>query len=435
MPAGAICKYFPACGHEEDMMKLRNARAARALALDMLIMVELMALVPATAVSAQVAPVKNQITVRSQNLDTGIVVVDAVTTERSGWVVVYKAPDFTADNLVGKAAVHAGTNLGVKVVVSLPVIDHAPMLWAVLQADDGTPHVFEWGLSQRAYADAPIAQNGQVVMALFATATPAPLPAFLTTVSGGASIKKVPTDQITVHDQDVRSGLVVVDAITTTEPGWVVFYRNPNLTPGEIVGYAPVYPGVNTNVKAAIDTTKPGKSTEVWAQLHTDEGRPGVFEWARQQEPLSDWPLIQNRRYVRASFSTIAAPAPAAPVDLKPARLTVHDQTLDSGIVTLDSVVSPFNGWVVIYRDPDFTAGDIVGYAPIYKGTNMGVKVNVDTAKVGDRSSLFPVLQRDGGLQNIFEWGNSGRTFSDPPVFQNGQYISAAFGTAAGPQP
>ena len=148
-----------------------------------------------------------------------------------------------------------------------------------------------------------------------------------------------------------------MDAITTTEPGWVVFYKNPNFTPGEIVGYAPVYPGVNTNVKATIDTTKLGKSTEVWAQFHQDDGRQGVFEWARQKEPLSDWPLVQNRAYVRASFGTTAAPVPTTTVDAKAAQITVHDQTLDTGIVVLDSVVSPYNGWIVIYKNPNFTSG------------------------------------------------------------------------------
>jgi len=74
----------------------------------------------------------------------------------------------------------------------------------------------------------------------------------------------------------------------------------------------------------------------------------------------------------------------------------------------------------VIYRDPNFTAGEIVGYAPVYKGTNLGVKVTIDAAKVGEQSMLWPVLQVDGGLQNIFEWGYNGRQFSDPPCSRRG---------------
>jgi hypothetical protein len=406
-------------------MKLPNSLVVRSLVLTTALAV----LFLAAAAGVQAAPVANQITVRSQNLYTGIAMVDSVTAARSGWVVIYKSPDITIDNIVGYAPVRAGTNLGVKVVVSLPIINHAPMLWAVLQADNGTPGIFEWGQKNRAYDDAPVAQNGQVVMTQFATTVPTPLPAFLETVSGGAPIETVPTDQITIHDQDIQSGVIFVDAITTTQPGWVVFYRNPNLAPGEIVGYAPVYPGVNTNVKATIDTTKQGKSTEVWAQLHTDDGLQGVFEWARQKEPLSDWPLIQNQKYVRASFSTTAAPVSTSTVSLKAARITVHDQALNSGVIVIDSVVTPYNGWIVIYKDPKFTSGAIVGYAPVYKGTNLDVKVTIDTAKVGEQSILFPVLHIDGGLQNIFEWGYNGRQFSDPPAFQNGQYVTAAFST------
>jgi hypothetical protein len=321
-------------------MKLTSSWVSRSLVLSAAVAVVLLT---ATA-GIQAAPAANQITVRDQNLDTAIVVVDSVTAARSGWVVIYKDPDFTVENLVGYAPVHEGLNLGVKVVVSLPKINHAPQLWVVLQSDKGTPGVFEWGLKGRAYNDDPVAENAQVVMTRFGTTAPAPLPAFLEMASGGASLKTMPADQITIHNQDVRSGIILADAITATRPGWVVFYKNPNFTPGAIVGYAPVYPGVNTNVKATINTTKLGKSTEVWAQLHTDDGRQGVFEWERQEEPLADWPLVKDRGYVRASFGTSAAPVPTTTIDLKAAQIEVHDQTLDTGIITVDSVTTPRNG-------------------------------------------------------------------------------------------
>jgi hypothetical protein len=162
--------------------------------------------------------------------------------------------------------------------------------------------------------------------------------------SGGASLISLPADQITVRDQDFRSGLILVEAITTTRPGWVVFYKNPNFTPGEIVGYAPVYPGVNTNVSLDLSSA----STEVWAQLHTDDGRRGVFEWERQEEPVADWPVVQDRRYVRASFSATTAPVPTIPIDLKAAQIKVHDQRLDTGIITVDSVTTPHK--LIVHR-------------------------------------------------------------------------------------
>lgn len=409
-------------------MKRTNSLVTRSAMLAAVLMVLLLATVTGT----QAAPVANQIAVRDQNLDTGIVVVDSVMAARSGWVVIYKDLDFTVENLVGYAPVHEGTNLGVKVVVSLPKIDRQSTLWAVLQADNGMAGVFEWGLKDRAYNDDPLAEKGQVVMTQFTTTAPAPVPDMLKMASGGASLKTLPAYQITIHNQDVRSGMILADAITTTEPGWVVFYKDPNFTPGEIVGYAPVYPGVNTSVKATIDTTKLGKSTEVWAQLHHDDGLRGVFEWERQKEPLADWPLVKDREYVRASFGVTAAPAPTTTIDLKVARIEVHDQTLDTGIIAMDAITTPLNGWIVIYRDANLTSGEIVGYAPVYKSANQGVKVTIDTAKVGEQSTLWAVLHMDSGLQNIFEWGYNGQQFSDPPMFQQGQYVSAAFGATGG---
>jgi hypothetical protein len=404
------------------------------LATRLLVLLAVLAATLFVTAGALAAPVANQIIVRDQNLDTGIAVVDSVTAANNGWVVIYNKPDFTVENLVGYAPVHEGSNLGVKVVVSLPKINNAPALWAVLQSDKGTPGIFEWGLKERAFADAPLMENGKAVTTQFHTTAPSTLPPFLEMPSGGASLKTLPANQIAVRDQNVGSGIILVDAITATEPGWVVFYKNPNFTPGEIVGFAPVYSGVNTNVKATIDTTKLGKSNVIWAQLHRDDGRRGVFEWQSQTEPISDWPLIQNQKYARASFGTTsAAPVPTTTVALKAAQIAVHDQDLGSGIIAVDAITTPVNGWIVIYKNPNFTSGEIVGYAPVYKGTNNGVKVTIDTAKVGDLPRLWPVLHADGGLPNVFEWGYRGRGHNDPPLLQNGKHVSSTFRTMEQP--
>ena len=50
--------------------------------------------------------------------------------------------------------------------------------------------------------------------------------------------------------------MIVIDSVTAAQDGWVVVYKNPNFTNGEIVGYAPVHQGANSNVKVTIDTTK-----------------------------------------------------------------------------------------------------------------------------------------------------------------------------------
>ena len=93
-----------------------------------------------------------------------------------------------------------------------------------------------------------------------------------------------------------------------------------------------------------------------------------------------------------------------------------------------DSVTAPQDGWVVVYRRPGFNASDIVGYAPVYQGTNYGVKVTVDTAKLTDQPPvLWAMLHVDQGTTHVFEWGYKGRTLADPPVFPN---VTAGFGTS-----
>jgi hypothetical protein len=44
----------------------------------------------------------------------------------------------------------------------------------------------------------------------------------------------------------------------------------------------------------------------------------------------------------------------------------------------------------------------------------MGVKVTIDTAKVGEQATLWPVLHMDGGLQDIFEWGYNASNLRSP---------------------
>ena len=129
--------------------------------------------------------------------------------------------------------------------------------------------------------------------------------------------------------------------------------------------------------------------------------------------------------------SQIATANPPAATTLSN-QILIHNQDINTGIIEVDAVTAAQNGWVVIYNNPNFTSGAIVGYAPVYKGTNMGVKVTVDTSKLANVPALWAVLHVDGGFQGVFEWGYRGQAFNDPPVFRNG-YVTAAFGTKATP--
>jgi hypothetical protein len=104
----------------------------------------------------------------------------------------------------------------------------------------------------------------------------------------------------------------------------------------------------------------------------------------------------------------------------------------------LDSVTAPQDGWVVVYKNPNFTSGDIVGYAPVHQGVNDNVKVTLDARRIytgADRTTLQPTLwvrlQQDNDVKGLFEWGMRNLPFNDAPVVENGHEVTAQFGTWA----
>lgn len=259
-------------------------------------------------VSAQAAALPNQITVRSQDISNGILMVDSVTASQNGWIVIYKSPNFTDGEILGYAPVQQGVNTNVKVTIDtarLKLNDQIYTLWARLQADNGVPGLFEWGLHGYAYDDGPMMQNGHEVVAAFSTEAPA-APAAEETAPAVNVVKPVvvTSNQITINGvQDLNAGVITVGPVNATQNGWLVIYKNPNLTSEEIVGYAPVFKGVNTDVKVTIDTARLSQDqVTLWARLQADNGVPGLFEWGLHGYAYDDGPMMQNGQQVITAF-------------------------------------------------------------------------------------------------------------------------------------
>ena len=86
---------------------------------------------------------------------------------------------------------------------------------------------------------------------------------------------------ITVTDQEVAGdgvvGNVTVDEAVSNGTGWLVIHNNLFGHPGGVIGYAPVEPGVNTNVTVTVHTFV--ATDTLFAVLHHDAGKEGVFEY------------------------------------------------------------------------------------------------------------------------------------------------------------
>jgi hypothetical protein len=266
-----------------------------------------------------------------------------------------------------------------------------------------------------------------------------------------------PQSQINVKDQDLNTGVIVLDSVVAPQDGWVVVYKSPNFTIGDIVGYAPVRQGVNTNVKVTIATNRlySGKDQTLqptlWARLHVDNDVKGLFEWGLRNLPYNDPPVVENGHQVIVEFGTsasqatastapaasaakpvssqpVAAPTPSTkPSESASAAINVATQALNSGVMHVDSVTAPQDGWVVVYKNPNFTSGGIVGYAPVHQGVNTNVPVTIDTRRVKDLPGLWIMLQADNGTPGLFEWGLRNLPYDDQPVSENGHPVVAGF--------
>jgi len=121
------------------------------------------AFVMAAAASAQTGG-GNQIVIRAQETNSGQIVVDTVIAAQAGWLAIYTDTSVNTLYLVGWVPIHAGTNTGLKVDVNNDVVEPYAELWAVLHVDRG-----EIGLMELPRIDGPAQNNGQIVMAGFAT--------------------------------------------------------------------------------------------------------------------------------------------------------------------------------------------------------------------------------------------------------------------------
>ncbi len=209
-----------------------------------------------------------------------------------------------------------------KITIDTAKVGDLPTLWAVLQSDNGLPGVFEWGWKGQSYNDAPVVENGHNVVTGFGTAasmavattapaSAAPAPAVAAPVATKAPVTTKPAtttaSPIVIADQDLTSGVIVASSVTSPVDGWIVVYKDPNnFTGGQIVGYAPVHMGANSNVKITLDTAKVGDLPTLWAVLQSDNGLPGVFEWGWKGQSYNDAPVVENGHNIVAAFGTAA---------------------------------------------------------------------------------------------------------------------------------
>lgn len=107
------------------------------------------------------------------------------------------------------------------------------------------------------------------------------------------------TPSVTVADQEIKDGKVIIAEVVSAGPGWLVVHAQADGKPGPILGYAPVSEGVNKDVVVDID---PASATEtLYAMLHVDAGTQGEFEFPNGD----DGPVSVDGKVVTPPFKVM----------------------------------------------------------------------------------------------------------------------------------
>jgi hypothetical protein len=92
------------------------------------------------------------------------------------------------------------------------------------------------------------------------------------------------------------------------------------------------------------------------------------------------------------AFVWVANPASAAPLGAGANVIVVHAQDVDAGQVIVDSVTAAQDGWLLIRKDVNGAPGDMIGFAPIHKGTTTYVRADIQPIDFYGNDNITPTL-------------------------------------------
>lgn len=196
-------------------------------------------------------------------------------------------------------------------------------------------------------------------------------------------------NHLTVGNQVVGDGRVLVESAALMSDGYVAIHRTENGSRGAVVGHTHVSLGRHVGIEVPIE---PGVlpeegSVTLRAVLYGDDG-DGEFD------PESDRTL---RSFGSETEGTFSARAGEGSVAVLADGLQGQPST---GSVTLDRVELDRPGHVVLHADRDLEPGAVVGRTALDAGTHHNVTVELDDeffADQDERFHLWAVLYPDDG--------------------------------------
>jgi hypothetical protein len=189
---------------------------------------------------------------------------------------------------------------------------------------------------------------------------------------------------LSITDQAINeAGELRIESANVLGPAWVVIHNDEAGEPGAVIGFFPLTP----------ETTYPLTITIRWrealpqlhALLNQDLGERGRFD------ATIDLPLIAQGQPINIPFHV------TLPLDM-----TLLDQPVVNGTITIERVISNGDGWAVIYNDEGGQPGRIIGSAFLEDGLN--TLVSVPLVENALTTNLFIWLHGDTGVSGQFEY-------------------------------
>ncbi|AHY46497.1 Hypothetical Protein RradSPS_1214 [Rubrobacter radiotolerans] len=208
----------------------------------------------------------------------------------------------------------------------------------------------------------------------------------------GGSVASAELDELPEQTGDGTS-VNVPRASISGASGWLAVRADDGGEPGEVLGYAPLQEGENTDVQVSLDTPVEG-SGELFATVHADDPADGNFTY-----PDGDPTVESDGEAVQQSFAydlsgageeaatddqaTDDAAADGA-VGAVGADVNVGEQTGDGASVSVSGAnLSGSSGWISVREDAGGEPGAVLGFAPLPEGENTDVEVPLDVALAG----------------------------------------------------
>lgn len=202
-------------------------------------------------------------------------------------------------------------------------------------------------------------------------------------------------NSVEVEDQELgEDNTVVVPAVTSDGPGWMVIHADEDGGPGPVIGWSAVEAGENSDVEVELDPM--GITETLHAMLHVDAGVEGEYEFPGDDVPAQD----ADGNVVMLPFAVSGFHDMTM---MENEFLTVEDQSLsETNSVVVPRVVSNGPGWMVIHADDAGGPGPVIGWTAVEDGENTDVEVEIDPAGLTD--TVHAMLHVDVGVEGEYEF-------------------------------